>query len=73
VVRLADGLGGKGYILFSGAVSEVEAAVEIAVARIDPGGQLVDRLVIAQLHSEMVDNLAVHPRFLRRVTSHGVE
>jgi len=31
-VLMADGLGGKGYLLFGGTVSEVEAAVEIGVA-----------------------------------------
>ncbi len=33
-LRLADDLGGKGYLLFDGPVSEVEAAVEAGVARV---------------------------------------
>ena len=33
-LRLGDGLGGKGYLLFDGSVSDVEAAVAIAVERI---------------------------------------
>ncbi len=33
-LRLADDLGGKGYLLFDGPVSEVEAAVEIGVDRL---------------------------------------
>ncbi len=32
-LRMADGLGGKGYFLFGGAVADVEAAVEIGVRR----------------------------------------
>ncbi len=32
-LRLADDLGGKGYLLFDGTVTDVEAAVEIGVAR----------------------------------------
>ncbi len=66
-VRLADGLGGKGYLLFSGIVAEVEAAVEAAVARAEPHGTLVRHDVIAQLHGEMAENLGSQLRFLRRV------
>jgi microcompartment protein CcmL/EutN len=71
-VRLADGLGGRGYVLFAGPVSEVEAAVEIGAVRIEPTGHLVDRVVIAQLHPEMLANLSDHPRFWRRITTHEV-
>jgi microcompartment protein CcmL/EutN len=57
-VRLADGLGGKGYVLFSGDLAEVEAAVDAAVSR----GQRTDtelrHVIIAQLHDEIRDNLA---------------
>ncbi len=66
-VRLADGLGGKGYVLFSGVVAEVEAAVEAAVARTDVHGTLVRSDVIAQLHDEMAANLRSDLRFLRRL------
>ena len=52
-VRLADGLGGKGYALFSGEVAEVEAAVDAAISAGDP-----QWVVIPQLHDEMRDNLA---------------
>jgi microcompartment protein CcmL/EutN len=68
-VRLADGLGGKGYVLFSGLVSEVEAAVEAAVERTGPHGSLIKSDVIPQLHEEMADNLAGNLRFLKRVES----
>jgi microcompartment protein CcmL/EutN len=70
-VRLADGLGGKGYVLFSGTVAEVEAAVESAVARTGPHGTLVRSDVIAQLHEEMADNLGQGLRFLERVERRG--
>lgn len=66
-VRLADGLGGKGYVLFSGVVAEVEAAVEAAVVRTGPHGTLVNSEVIAQLHEEMAENLVADLRFMRRV------
>src|SRR3990170_2841992 len=55
-VHLADGLGGKGYALFSGTVSDVEAAVAIGVGRLGPG-MLVASVVIPRLHDEMGDNI----------------
>ena len=60
-LRMADGLGGKGYLLFGGPVAEVEAAVGIGSARVP--GQLIRESVIAQLHPEMLDNLSVDGRF----------
>ncbi len=68
-LRLADGLGGKGYLLFDGPVSEVEAAVEIGQASIPAGERSISR-VIAQLHGEMRDNLAADARFGDRVAGH---
>jgi microcompartment protein CcmL/EutN len=70
-VRLADGLGGKGYALFSGALGEVEAAVEAAAERAEPTGSLLERHVIAQLHGEMADNLMSNLRFMNRIRIHG--
>lgn len=66
-VRLADGLGGKGYVLFSGLVAEVEAAVEAAVIRTEGHKTLIRSDVIAQLHEEMAENLVGELRFMRRV------
>ncbi len=73
-LRLGDGIGGKGYLLFDGAVSDVEAAVDIALARIAdglagtvPGGRAPVGRVIAQLHREMRTELEADARFGRRV------
>ena len=60
-LRTADGLGGKGYLLFGGKVADVEAAVAIGSARV--GGQLIGESVIAQLHGEMRENLSTDGRF----------
>lgn len=68
-IRLADGLGGKGYVLFSGVVAEVDAAVEAAVARVEEHGTLVRSDLIAQLHGEMADNLRRDLHFMKRVSS----
>src|SRR3954464_13197021 len=82
---MADGLGGKGYLLFDGTVSDVEAAVAIAVARIsdasDTGGSggsvLGARVpvarVIPQLHREMRAELEAAPRFGDRLRTAGGE
>lgn len=61
-VRLADGLNGKGLTLFTGEVADVEAAVEIGVGAIDPRN-LINQVVIAQLHPEMNINVAQRTRF----------
>jgi microcompartment protein CcmL/EutN len=66
-VLMADGLGGKGYLLFGGTVSEVEAAVEIGVDSLADPSQLVAREVIARLDPGMWFNLIEHPRFGHRV------
>jgi len=68
-IRLADGLGGKGYVLFSGVIGEVEAALETAVGRAMGHGTLVRSDLIAQLHEEMADNLRGDLHFLSRVSS----
>jgi microcompartment protein CcmL/EutN len=69
-LRLADDLGGKGYLLFDGLVGEVEAAVEIGSGRIAGAPGMVAR-VIAQLHQEMAENLAADARFGRRIQDAG--
>lgn len=66
-VLMADGLGGKAYVLFTGTVSEVEAAVEIGLASVEDPTQLVASEVIARLDPGMWTNLAENPRFGRRV------
>jgi microcompartment protein CcmL/EutN len=66
-MRLADDLGGKGYVVFGGEVAEVEAAVGYGVARTAASGQEVTHVVISQLHAEMRENLAAHPAFGERV------
>ena len=65
-LRLADDLGGKGYVLFGGEVAEVEAAVDHGVARTAASGQEATHVVISQLHAGMRENLAADPRFGER-------
>ena len=68
-VRLADGLGGKGIVLFSGLVADVEIAVERGVAALDRPDQLVRQVVIPQLHDELWANLSQTTHFREIVTA----
>ena len=70
------GSGGKGYLLFDGSVSDVEAAVAVALARLAdpwrapdavPGGRVPIARVIPQLHREMRAELEAAPRFRARL------
>jgi microcompartment protein CcmL/EutN len=65
-LHLADDLGGKGYLLFDGRVTDVEAAVEMGTAAAGEARGLHAR-VIAQLHAEMAAELAANGRFADRV------
>jgi microcompartment protein CcmL/EutN len=65
-VNVADGLGGKAYLLFGGTISDVEAAVSIGSSRVDVS-ELVGTVVIPQLHDELGDNLTHHGRFAVRL------
>ncbi len=65
-IRMADGLGGKGIVLFSGLVADVEAAVEIGCGVIRPG-LLVRQVSISQLHPEIWENLSAATRFGSRL------
>ncbi len=72
-VRLADGLGGKGYVLFSGVVAEVEAAMEAAVDRADPTGHLIAHRIVPQLHESMAENLRRDLHFMGRLEARVAE
>lgn len=65
-LRLADDLGGKGYVLFGGEVAEVEAAIGYGLSRTADSGQDVTHVVISRLHAEMRENLIADPRFGER-------
>lgn len=66
-VRLADGLGGKGIVLFSGLIADVEVAVEMGVGALERSELLVKQVVIPQLHQEMWENVSDATRFRTRV------
>lgn len=61
-VRLADGINGKGLVFFSGSVSDVEAALELCVASLQPR-QLVKQVVIPQFHNDIAQTIKNNTRF----------
>lgn len=61
-IRLADGLGGKGIVFFTGLVADVEAALDLADAAL-AAAQKVRRVVISQLHPDIAAVLRTSTRF----------
>jgi bacterial microcompartment shell protein len=61
-IRLADGLGGKGIVFFTGLVADVEAALDIVDKALD-ANQKVRQVVISQLHAEMAKIIRANTRF----------
>ena len=57
-MRLANGLGGKSFVLISGDVPNVEAAMEAGVALVQAEGLLVRSVIIPQLHPDMRAKIA---------------
>lgn len=52
-IRLANGLGGKSFVLMEGTVADVEAAMAAGVALVRQEGLLVRQVIIPQLHEQM--------------------
>jgi microcompartment protein CcmL/EutN len=52
-IRLAKGLGGKAYFTMTGAVYDVEAAMDAALAVVKSGGNLVRSVVIPRPHEAL--------------------
>lgn len=73
VVRLADGLGGKGYVFFCGPVAEVEAALEAAADRLEGTTAVLDEVVIPRLDDEVRSNVEADLRFNRRLDMRAAE
>lgn len=68
-VRMADGLGGKGIVFYSGEVADVEVAVACAVDSLNRPDLLVQRVVIPRLHDDMWANVSVASPFSQRVVA----
>jgi microcompartment protein CcmL/EutN len=56
-IRLANGLGGKGYVFLTGDVGDVQAAVEAGREEARGRGLLVRSVVIPRLHPQMKERM----------------
>ncbi len=56
-IRLANGLGGKSFVLMEGSVADVEASVAAGVELVRQEGLLVRQVVIPQLHEQMREKI----------------
>jgi len=68
-MRLADGLGGKAYVVFTGRIADVESAVEAALVGPTTANTLVESHIIPLIAGEVADNLAADLTFAVRVVS----
>ena len=50
---MANGLGGKSFVLMEGTVADVEASVAAGVELVKQEGLLVRQVIIPQLHEQM--------------------
>lgn len=65
-LRLSDGLAGKGICFFTGTVSAVETAVDIASAAVSPG-QFLHAVVIPQLSPDIAATLQTGSFFFQNL------
>jgi microcompartment protein CcmL/EutN len=54
-IRLANGLGGKGFFVMTGELSDVQASVDAAVEYIKAEGLLAGSEIIAAPHPDLID------------------
>lgn len=56
-IRLANGLGGKSFVLLEGIVADVEAAVAAGIELVKQEGLLIRQVIIPQLHEQMREKI----------------
>jgi microcompartment protein CcmL/EutN len=56
-IRLANGLGGKSFVLMEGIVADVEASVAAGVELVKEEGLLIRQVIIPQLHEQMRERI----------------
>lgn len=52
-IRLANGLGGKSFVLMEGTVADVESSMAAGVALVAQEGLLIRQVIIPRLHEQM--------------------
>ncbi len=56
-IRLARGLGGKGFVLFTGDVGAVKAAVEAVKSQMEESGEVTSACVIPSPHPDLMNTI----------------
>lgn len=56
-IRIARGLGGKGFIVICGELSAVKSAIKSCVAELQEGGQIISTSVIASPNKELISKI----------------
>jgi len=56
-LRIANGLGGKSYVSFTGEISDVRSAIHAGAGAAEADGRLTRQVVIPQPHPELVRHL----------------
>lgn len=56
-IRVARGLGGKGYLLFTGEVSSVKTALNACVTQLADTGDITSSCVISSPHKDLLEKL----------------
>lgn len=56
-LRVARGLGGKGYLVITGEVSSVKSAVNACLAKLGISGEVTSTSIIPRPHKSIVENL----------------
>ena len=56
-LRIARGLGGKGYLIITGEVSSVRSAVNACLSKLGISGEVSSTSIIPRPHPQIVENL----------------
>lgn len=56
-IRIARGLGGKGFIIICGELSAVKSAIKSCVSELKEGGQIISTSVIASPEKDLLSNI----------------
>lgn len=56
-IRIARGLGGKGFVIFTGDVASVQSAMNACENQLKESGEMISRCVIASPNKELISKL----------------
>ena len=56
-MRIARGLGGKGYLIFTGNVAAVNSAVRSCEAELEETGEITSSSIIASPHPSLIEKI----------------